>query len=115
MPQSDAFASWLARKNRFERGLKLLKVISPTRLDDGTYEGRDLFERLMIASMAIDCSLGLLEAGRDETKTMQRAFRSWVHQNHTFCNVEIKRDIFNKLTSGGKAIFIEVGHVLRRV
>mmetsp|Transcript_41135 Transcript_41135/g.124260 ORF Transcript_41135/g.124260 Transcript_41135/m.124260 type:complete len:127 (-) Transcript_41135:3100-3480(-) len=108
MPRQNAFAHWLAKKNRLDRGLKLLHSINPDRLDDDTDEGRSLFAQLTLAAVAIDCSMNILNSGQGDTKTMKRAFRSWVIHNHTFCDVMLDRAVYNKFSDGHKTMFTEV-------
>jgi len=113
---------WQLRKTRLERGQKVLSTLNETyfNVDEmtSTQSKAHLIDKLILCSIAIDCSLDTLNTQAtiiSNTKTsMKSSLRKWLIQhNYAFDNVVVNNKDYERISEDEReGMFVEVSEIL---
>ena len=125
--QWSEFDRWLIRKDRFERGRRILFGLSPSIVfleqcpneDLDQSKKYDTLDDLILASVAIDCSMNNLEdcngssfSVDDKKKSMKSSLRTWLIQGRfTFDNLPVQREIYDNFSDDAKELMFQLVRV----
>ena len=122
--QWSEFDRWLLRKDGFEKGRKILFGLSASNFflgqcpneDSDQSKKYDKLDDLILASVAIDCSMNNLGDVNDSSvsvddkkKSMKSSLRSWLIQGRfTFDNLPVQREIYDNFSNDAKELLFQL-------
>lgn len=111
----SAFDEWLLKKNRLERGQKILSSLDANyfNIDDNNASMKtkeDLLDELILCSVAIDCSIDNLKSKNMMKKiSMKSSLRKFlIQQGYSFDGIDIDKEVYEKFSDHAKDVIFEM-------